>query len=150
MRTTRDRIRHTLLFEGIGIVLTSLIVATLVDESVVSAGVLALILSLLAMGWNYQYNLLFDRWLLKTRGSAKPGVRTIKLRVLHAVGFEGGFLVVSLPLVAWWLELGIWQALVMDIGFSIFFVFYGFVFNWGYDLAFPLDEAPAVANPDSV
>jgi len=150
MRTTRDRIRHTLLFEGIAIVLTSLIVAALVNKSVVSSGVLALILSLLAMGWNYQYNLMFDRWLLKTRGSAKPGIRTIRLRILHAVGFEGGFLVVSLPLIAWWLELGIWHALVMDVGFSIFFVIYGFVFNWGYDLAFPLDEATPVASPDGI
>ncbi len=146
MRDTRDRIRHTLLFEGIAIVLTSLIVAALVETEVVTAGVLALILSLLSMAWNYQYNLLFDRWLLKTHGSAVPGVRTVKLRTLHAIGFEGGFLVVSLPLVAWWLDLGLWHALVMDVGFSIFFVGYGFVFNWGYDLAFPISD-PEPASP---
>ena len=56
----------------------------------------------------------------------------------HAIGFELGFIITLVPLFAWWLHIGLWQALVLDIGLSVFFLVYTFVFNLGFDKVFGL------------
>lgn len=134
MRTTLDRIRHALLFEGVAIVLLATLAAPLLGVSVTDFGLLAILLSLIAVVWNYVYNLWFDRW-------QGPSARRFGLRLLHALGFEGGLLVISLPLIAWWLEMSLWQALLADLGFALFFLCYAFVYNWAYDRLFPLPLA---------
>ena len=60
----------------------------------------------------------------------------------HAIGFEGGLLLVALPLVAWWLSISLWQALLLDLGFVFFYLVYAFVYNLAYDKVFPV---PALA-----
>lgn len=142
MRTTKDRIRHTLLFEGIAIVLSTVIAAVILDNTVAEIGALAVALSLVAMGWNYAYNLWFDRWQYPTL----PSQRSVKMRVLHAVGFEGGLLTVSLPLVAWWLDMTLWYAFITDVGFALFFMVYAFIFNWVYDHIFPIEAVACEAS----
>jgi uncharacterized membrane protein len=60
-------------------------------------------------------------------------------RVVHAAGFELGLLLVTLvPVFAWWLNVGLWQALVMDLWLVVFFLTYTFVFNWVFDHVFGL------------
>lgn len=54
--------------------------------------------------------------------------------------FEAGLIFVLVPFMAWYLGLGLWQALVMDIGFSLFYLVYAFVFNWSYDRLLPLPD----------
>lgn len=134
MRTTKDRIRHTLLFEGVAIVLSTAAAALILENSVAEIGALAIVMSLIAMVWNYAYNLWFDRWQHHT----PPNKRSFKMRLLHVVGFEGGLLAGCLPLVAWWLDMTLWHAFLTDIGFTLFFMVYAFVFNWVYDQVFPI------------
>ena len=64
-------------------------------------------------------------------------------RVMHALGFEGGLALMLIPLMAWWFGVGLWQALVMDLGLLLFFLVYTFVFNWGFDRLFGLPAAAA-------
>jgi uncharacterized membrane protein len=45
-----------------------------------------------------------------------------------------------LPMIAWYLQIGIWQAFIMDLGLAIFYMVYALVFNWAYDRVFPLPE----------
>lgn len=59
-------------------------------------------------------------------------------RVLHALLFELGFLLIALPLTAWWLGISLWQALWLDIGMALFYVVYAFFYNLAYDRLFPL------------
>lgn len=134
MRTTWDRIRHALLFEGLAILLFTALAAPLLGHAATDMGALAVLLSLLAMGWNYLYNLGFDRW----QRQCPADSRSLGLRLLHALGFEGGLLFLSLPLIAWWLELSLWQALLADLGVALFFLLYALVYNWAYDRLFPL------------
>lgn len=133
MRTTLDRIRHTLLFEGVALVLATGAATLVLENSATTIGTLAVTMSLIAMGWNYLYNLWFDRWL-----QIAPSQRSFKIRALHALGFEGGLLVATLPLVAWWLDMTLWHAFLTDIAFTLFFLIYAFVFNWAYDQIFPV------------
>ena len=49
------------------------------------------------------------------------------------------------PVFAWWLDVSLWQALVMDLGLVVFFLIYTFVFNWAFDLVFGLPASAAGA-----
>ena len=135
MRTGADRLRHTLGFEGLGLMISIPLFSLLTGQPVDHLGPLAIGLSLLATGWNYLYNLLVDHWMLRQLGRLEK--RLIE-RVLHALIFELGLLLVALPLTALWLGISLWQALWLDIGFSLFFVFYAFCYNLAYDHLFPL------------
>ncbi|MBL4693279.1 MAG: PACE efflux transporter [Magnetovibrio sp.] len=137
MRTLRDRIRHTLLFEvialGVGVVGGSWILGRPVEI----IGALSLMFSGLAMGWNMLFNWLFDLWDQKYRGSAKRG---FVIRAAHASLFELGMVIPGIFLVAWWLSISYWQAFIIDIGFSALFLFYAYGFNWAYDHVFPVPK----------
>ena len=138
MRTTGDRIRHAISFEIIGILLVVPLGSIAFGMKAQDIGVIAILGATAATIWNYVYNLFFDRAMKRWRGSVH---KTIALRVLHAVLFEMGLLLVTLPMIAWYLEVGLWQALVMDVAFVVFYLIYAFVFNWVYDEVFPIPEA---------
>lgn len=135
MRTGADRLRHTLGFEGLGLMISIPLFSLLSGQSADHLGPLAIGLSLLATGWNYLYNLLVDHWMVRQLGRLE---KRFLERVLHALLFELGLLLVALPLTALWLGISLWQALWLDIGFSLFFVFYAFGYNLAYDHLFPL------------
>jgi uncharacterized membrane protein len=40
--------------------------------------------------------------------------------VIHALLFEGGLIVMGVPLIAWWLSVSLWQAFLLDIGVLLF------------------------------
>src|SRR5690606_28176475 len=83
-----------------------------------------------AMLWNYVYNLGFDHLMQRLRGTTE---KTKVIRVFHAIFFELGLLAIMLPMIAWYLQIGIWEAFVMDMGLAIFYMVYALVFNWVYD-----------------
>ncbi|WP_136682581.1 PACE efflux transporter [Falsirhodobacter xinxiangensis] len=135
MRTTGDRIRHALSFEIIGLALFTPLAAVGFGMPVHDVGVVAVVGATLATCWNYAYNLCFDKAMKRLRGTVH---KTVALRVLHAILFEGGLLVMMLPFIAWYLGVTLWHALVMDAAFALFYLVYAFVFNWAYDRVFPL------------
>ncbi len=139
--------RHTLLFEFGGLVTAIPMAAWVLDRELLDIGVLGVGLSLLAMTWNYVYNLLFDLTLIRLGRSPKD--RPPLLRILHALLFEGGFLIISLPAVAWWLEMSLWHAFLLDLGFAVFFTFYAYLYNWLYDRVFPYPTAPPSPPPSA-
>lgn len=137
MRSLPDRIRHMVLFEFIAILIAATAGKFLLGFSMQAIGVLSIMMSALAMLWNFVYNWMFDNWYHGRFGMAERG---ISMRVLHAVLFEFGLLFMGLWIVMWWLNIGFWTALVMDLGFAAFFLFYAFAFNWAYDVIFPIQE----------
>jgi len=137
MRQTLDRIRHAILFEVIALVLVTPVGSLLFGVEMGSFGVVALLSTLIAMLWAYGYNLAFDHALLRLVGHAR---KSLAARIVHAILLEIGLLVVLVPLIAWSLTLSWGEALLMDVSLSGFYLVYGFVFNWAYDLIVP---APA-------
>ncbi|GAB2717046.1 PACE efflux transporter [Halomonas garicola] len=135
MRTVKDRIRHALSFEVIGILLVIPLGAWAFDKPVNDIGVLAIVGATIATCWNYVYNLGFDHAMLRLSGSVR---KTLLIRVVHALLFETGLLIALLPFFAWYLGISLLQAFQMDISFSVFYVVYAFVFNWAYDALFPV------------
>ncbi len=134
MRTVKDRIRHAVSFEIIGLIIVTPLGVWAFDTQVHDMGFVAIVSATIATFWNYLYNLLFDHAMLRITGSVR---KTLAIRVLHAVLFEAGLLVVLLPFIAWYLEVSLTRAFVMDVAFALFYLVYAFVFNWTYDLIFP-------------
>ena len=142
MRTTRDRIRHALSFEIIGLLLVTPLGALVFDKPLHDVGVITVVGATLATGWNYLYNLLFDHAMKALRGDVR---KTVPIRVLHAALFEGGLLALLLPFISWYLGIGLVEAFWMDLGFALFYLVYAFVFNWAYDRVFPIPPAAPAA-----
>ena len=137
MRSTYDRVRHAISFELIALLIVTPAGALLFAKPISDIGVIAIGGATIATGWNYLYNLGFDHLMQRSTGSTQ---KSAVIRVGHAILFELGLLVALLPFVAWYLQISLWDALIMDIAFALFYVVYAFVFNWAYDRVFPLPE----------
>lgn len=98
---------------------------------------LALLLSAIALAWNYVFNFWFERW--ESRQSDRT--RTVRRRLLHGVGFEGGLCVLLVPVMAWGLSVTLWAALVADLALLLFFFVYAIGFTWAFDRVFGLPES---------
>ncbi|AOK17407.1 hypothetical protein WT26_16255 [Burkholderia cepacia] len=127
-KTMTERLLHALTFELVAIALCAPLGAWLLDMPVSHVGVLTVMVSLIAMAWNMAFNTLFDR--LERRFG---WVRNVGLRIVHAVAFELGLVAMVVPLAAWWLGIGLVEALLLDLGIVLFFLPYTFAFNLAYD-----------------
>jgi uncharacterized membrane protein len=142
-KTLGDRITHALIFEALAVALTAPVLSWVMKMPMAHAGALTLMISLVAMTWNMIFNTLFDRverhWRI---------VRTMAVRAVHAIAFEAGLVAIVVPLVAWWLNMSLLDALILDIGLLMFFLPYTFLFNLGYDkLREALLKRRALLNP---
>jgi len=142
MRTSIDRLRHTLCYELLLLAICIPLLSFVLHQPASKTGGIGIILSLLAMLWNYLYNLGFDNALLALKRPLYP--RDFGLRTLHAVLFEIGFMLVTIPAVMWWMDYSFWQALALDIAFLIMVPIYTLLYNWGYDQLFPVAVDTAV------
>ncbi|HHQ4528765.1 TPA: PACE efflux transporter [Aeromonas hydrophila] len=135
MRTRNDRIRHAIGFEVIGLLIAAPLASWVTGIELSHMGPLAILFSVLATVWNYVYNIGFDKLLLKYQGHPH---KTLWQRVVHTFGFEGGFMALTLPVIAWWLDLALLAALALNIGFVTFYLVYAFIYNWSYDKVYPI------------
>ena len=133
MQGLKRRIVYVTAYEGIAILATT-VAMILLGYGAGHAGAASVMASAVAIGWNLAWNWLFEAW--EARQAA--GGRGLLRRVAHAVGFEGGLLVFLVPLMAWWLGIGLVEALFLDLGFLAFFLVYTFVFNLAFDTLFGL------------
>ena len=139
MQGAKRRVVYVGLYEFIAIVLSAILLEWMSNAGITESLGLAIAASAVAIIWNLIFNSLFERW----ESNRQQQGRNLAVRILHAIGFEGGLLVFLIPLVAWWYNVSFWQALVMDLGLLIFFLIYTFVFTWVFDRVFGL---PTSAN----
>ena len=143
MRTTKDRIRHTLGFEIIGLLIFAPLASWVFGYELQLMGVIAVVGSIIATVWNFIYNLLFDHAMVRVRGDVH---KTVLIRVFHALLFEGGLLLLFMPMIAWYLGITLWEAFIMDIAMASFYVVYAFIYNWIYDKVYPIPEDHPASN----
>lgn len=128
------RIYYVCFYEAIALVACSFVFVSVADTSFASAGALSLACSITAAIWNVAFNTTFEAW--ESRQEVKG--RSIGRRVVHAVSFEAGLMLMLVPMIAWWLDVDLVYAFVTNLAMAAFFMAYTFVFNWGFDLAFGL------------
>ena len=126
MQGLKRKVVYVSLFELFAVALTSSFLMLLAGHDATHSGVAAIASSTVAVVWNFIYNGMFEAWEARraTRG------RSVARRVAHAVGFEGGLVVILVPLFAWWLNITLWEALVLDVGLVVFFMIYTFLSAW--------------------
>ena len=134
MQGLKRKVVYISLFELIAIGLTSSVLVFLAGHDAGHAGIAAVASSLVAVVWNFIYNGVFEAWEAR---QAKRG-RSWLRRVAHALGFEGGLVIVLVPLFAWWLDISLWEAFVLDVGLVVFFMVYTFIFSLAFDRIFGL------------
>lgn len=137
MRSLRDRIRHAVSFEIIGLFLITPLGAFVFGMPVHDIGIVAVVSATIATLWNFVFNYVFDLALRRFSGTTE---KTSLVRVLHALMFEAGLLATLMPFIACYLGVSLWRAFVMDVSFALFYVAYALVFNLAYDRLFPLPE----------
>lgn len=135
-----ERVLHAVGFEALLLALSAPLGAWLLDRSTAQVGLLSLIISLTAMLWNVLYNAAFDRLWPATRVA-----RTIRVRALHASGFEGGLALVCIPLTALMLHMSLTEAFMVEIGLVLFILPYTMAYNGIYDVVRERWIAPRLA-----
>ena len=141
-RSFSDRVRHALSFEIIGLAIFTPLATLAFDKPAADMGMIGLISSTVATLWNFVFNVGFDRAMLRMTGSA---VKSMPVRVLHTLMFEGGLQVLLVPMIAWYLAIPLMAALMMDLAIMLFYLVYTFFFNIAYDRVYPLPETRAAA-----
>jgi uncharacterized membrane protein len=128
------RVVQALLYELLAMAFVAPMLSWLFGPSGWSTIALTLLMSTIALGWNYVFNSLFERWEAK---QPAPG-RSWRRRLAHGLGFEGGLGAILVPVIALWLNISLWQALMTNIGILLFFLVYTVAFTWCFDRVFGL------------
>ncbi|MFK3828388.1 PACE efflux transporter [Pseudomonas fulva] len=141
MQGLKRKLVYVTLYELIGLCMSTLGLAYLSDTQASHTGPLAVMITTIAMIWNLIYNTLFEYWESRqaTRG------RSVARRVVHAVGFQLTLVIYLIPLIAWWLDMSLVDALLVDMAFIVLVPCYTFVYNWAFDKLFGLPSSAMAA-----
>lgn len=126
----KQRVIHAVCYEAILLVIGTPILSVILGHSLSQTGVLWIMMSVTALVWNMLFNHGFEKF-EKLRGWTQ---RTVRIRILHAIGFEGGLLIATVPMIAWMLDMNLWDALLLDIGLALSIMVYTFIYQWCYDI----------------
>jgi uncharacterized membrane protein len=144
MTPTRRRVLQAALYEVIAIAVVGPALSWAFNESRTSTFGLAVVLSTIALAWNYVFNGCFERW--ESRQSVRG--RSPARRLAHGLGFEGGLTVILIPVMSFWLEIPWTAALVANLGLLAFFFVYAMAFTWIFDRIFGLPASAAGTGPN--
>lgn len=139
MTPKRRRVLQALLYEAFAIAFVGPVLSVAFDKPPASTLGLAFVLSSIALAWSYLFNTLFERW--ESRQSVRG--RSFARRVLHGLGFEGGLVVILVPVMALWLDTSALTAFLANLGLLSFFFVYAIVFTWAFDRVFGLPASAA-------
>jgi uncharacterized membrane protein len=134
---------YVTLYELIAIGVAAYGLAVLTGQGAAHSSVASVVASAIAVLWNVVFNWAFERW--ESRQAVRG--RSVRRRIAHAIGFECGLVFTLVPLFAWWFNVRLRDAFVMDLALIVFFLCYTFVFNGVFDRVFglPASALPAAA-----
>lgn len=134
MTPTLRKIIYAISFETLGVAVATLGLLAMSEANATQSVILSAITATIAMGWSMGFNAIFEAW--EARQSIKG--RSLMRRSVHALLFEGGLVVLVLPIMAWWLQVDLWTALKYEAGLIVLFIVYTYVFTWSFDRIFGL------------
>ena len=134
MSPRNRRVLQAILYEVFAIAFVGPVLSFAFDKPATSTLGLAFVLSSIALAWNYVFNAMFERW--ESRQSVRG--RSFLRRLAHGIGFEGGLVVLLVPVMAYWLEISFFNAFLANLGLLAFFFVYAIAFTWAFDRVFGL------------
>lgn len=135
---------QTLCFEAGGLLLVAPLHALAAGASAAESFLLIAVLALVVMAWSAVFNTVFD-FVEHRRTGRLASARPQALRLLHAVLHEASAVVVTWPVIVALSGLGWAQALWADLGLTLAYAVYAYLFHLGYDRLRPLRAAAAAA-----
>ncbi|WP_296243124.1 MULTISPECIES: PACE efflux transporter [unclassified Psychrobacter] len=141
----KRRIVYVTVFEIIAIISSTFVLMKLSGSDATESLPVAVMVSLAAVIWNFLYNTAFEAW----ERRRKVTKRTLLIRSVHAIGFEGGLVVICLPLYMIWYEVSLIEAFMMEVALLLFFLVYTFIFTLGFDKIFTLPHHYKTASASS-
>ena len=141
IRNLRERAIQTLWFELIGLALVAPPFAFFAGTTAGESFSLLLVLALVVTLWSGLYNSAVDLAELRLTGRV-ASERPHRWRVLHTIGLEASAIVLTWPLVVAFTPLGWQEALLADIGLTLAYVAYGYVFHLAFDRLRPVHAEP--------
>ncbi|MCU0903125.1 MAG: PACE efflux transporter [Tabrizicola sp.] len=137
LRSTRERVLQTLAYEAGGLALSIPAYILYSGGSAPESALLMLALSGAVLLWTPIHNTVFD--LIDYRLSGRlASRRPQRWRVVHAISHEATTLVVTLPILIWLGGLSFWQAVLVDLGLTVLYAVYAYVFHLVYDRLRPM------------
>ena len=130
----KRRLVYVTIFEVIAIISSTFVLMYLSGSGASESLPVAVMVSVAAVIWNFIYNTAFEAW--ERRRQVMQ--RTFFIRSAHAIGFEGGLVLICLPLYMIWYDVGFIKAFMMEAALLLFFLVYTFVFTLGFDKIFTL------------
>lgn len=128
MILSKRRIVHALSYEIILLVIIAMALSFIFHLPLEVTGMLGIVMAVTSVIWNMIFNHFFEKFEQK-----KQLQRTVKVRVLHAIGFEGGLMLATIPMVAYAMQFSLFDALLLDLGLTSCILVYTFIFQWCYD-----------------
>ena len=128
MLISKRRIVHALSYEIILLVIIALALSFIFEMPLEVTGVLGIFMAVTSVIWNMVFNHYFEKFEAKHQLK-----RTVRVRILHAIGFEGGLMLATIPMVAYAMNMSLWQAIVLDFSLTLCILVYTFIFQWCYD-----------------
>lgn len=125
---TKRRIIHALSYEIILLVIIAVLLSLIFHMPLEVTGVLGIVMAITSVFWNMVFNHFFEKYEKKHKLK-----RTVKVRIIHAIGFEGGLMLATIPMVAYAMNMSLWQAVVLDFSLTMGILVYTFIFQWCYD-----------------
>ncbi|WP_137111492.1 PACE efflux transporter [Rhodobacter sp. SY28-1] len=146
LRSPRERLIQTLAYEAGGLCLSVPLVALFGGGTTGEAFTLMLALSVAVMIWSPIHNTLFDWADLRLSGRLASD-RPQGWRLVHAASHEATTVIVTLPILIWLGGMGFWAALLADLGLTLLYAAYAYVFHLIYDRLRPVrSPAKGLAN----
>lgn len=132
------RLIYVLAFEAGAIALSTALLTRLSEGPAAESLGVSVLVTVIALIWNLVFNTGFEaaehRFRLR---------RTLWLRALHALGFEGGLFLFTVPLYMGFYGVSFAEAVAMEAVLLLCFLIYTFFFTWGFDRLFPRPPLPA-------
>ncbi len=133
-RPVLRRIVYVIGYEGLSVLFTVVVMSGLLGHGGGQSVLTAVLLSTAATAWNYVWNTLFEA-IERRVGATGRGARS---RALHALGYEGGVLLVTIPLVSLMLGVSLVEAAMLEAGLLVFFLVFTTVYAMLFDRVFGL------------
>lgn len=128
MLISKRRLVHALSYEIILLIIIAIALSFIFEVPMETTGSLGIAMAVTSVLWNMLFNHYFEKAEQKYKFK-----RTIPMRIVHAIGFEGGLMLATIPMVAYAMQMTLLEALILDFSMTMCILVYTFIFQWCYD-----------------
>ena len=128
MMISKRRVVHALTYEIILLVIIAIALSFIFEVPMEITGTLGIAMAVTSVIWNMIFNHFFEKYEKKHQLK-----RTVPVRIMHAIGFEGGLMLATIPMVAYALNMSLLEAILLDFSMTMCILVYTFIFQWCYD-----------------